>query len=37
VTVLLGANDLCTSSPSTMTSTDSFGTEFGQAMATLHQ
>jgi lysophospholipase L1-like esterase len=37
VTVLLGANDLCTSSPSTMTSTDSFRTQFGQAMATLHQ
>jgi lysophospholipase L1-like esterase len=37
ITVLLGANDLCTSSPSTMTSTDSFGIQFGQAMATLKQ
>jgi lysophospholipase L1-like esterase len=37
VTVLLGANDLCTSSPSTMTSTDTFGTQFSQAMATLKQ
>jgi lysophospholipase L1-like esterase len=37
VTVLLGANDLCTSLPSTMTSTESFGTQFGQAMATLKQ
>jgi hypothetical protein len=35
VTILLGANDLCTSSPSTMTSTDSFRASFGQAMATL--
>jgi lysophospholipase L1-like esterase len=35
VTVLLGANDLCTSSPSTMTSTNTFSTQFGQAMATL--
>jgi lysophospholipase L1-like esterase len=37
VTVLLGANDLCTSSPSTMTSTDTFRAQFGQAMATLKQ
>jgi lysophospholipase L1-like esterase len=37
VTVLLGANDLCTSSPSTMTSTDTFKTQFRQAMATLKQ
>jgi lysophospholipase L1-like esterase len=37
VTVLLGANDLCTSSPSTMTATDSFRTQFRQAMATLKQ
>jgi lysophospholipase L1-like esterase len=38
VTVLLGANDLCTSSPSTMTSTDTFKAQFRQAMATLkHQ
>jgi lysophospholipase L1-like esterase len=37
VTILLGANDLCTSSPSTMTSTDTFQTQFRQAMATLKQ
>jgi lysophospholipase L1-like esterase len=37
VTVLLGANDLCTASPSTMTSTDAFKTQFSQAMATLGQ
>jgi lysophospholipase L1-like esterase len=37
VTVLLGANDLCTSSPSTMTSTDTFRTQFSQAMAILKQ
>jgi lysophospholipase L1-like esterase len=37
VTVLLGANDLCTSSSSTMTSTDTFRTQFRQAMATLKQ
>jgi len=37
VTVLLGANDLCTSSLSAMTSTDTFKTEFSQAMATLEQ
>ena len=35
VTVLLGANDLCTSSPSTMTSTATFRAQFSQAMATL--
>jgi lysophospholipase L1-like esterase len=35
VTILLGANDLCTSSPSTMTSTDAFGTQLSQAMAIL--
>jgi lysophospholipase L1-like esterase len=35
VTILLGANDLCTSSPSTMTSIDSFRTDFTRAMATL--
>src|SRR4029450_8987022 len=35
VTILLGANDLCPSSPSTMTSTDSFRASFGQAMAPL--
>ena len=37
VTVLLGANDLCTSSPSTMTSTASFQRQFSQALATLKQ
>jgi hypothetical protein len=35
VTILLGANDLCTSSPSTMTSTTTFRAYFSQAMATL--
>src|SRR5215207_10263920 len=35
VTILLGANDLCTSSPATMTSTDTFRAQFQQAMATL--
>jgi hypothetical protein len=35
VTILLGANDLCTSSPETMTSTDDFRAQFSQAMATL--
>src|SRR5829696_6432265 len=35
VTILLGANDLCTSSPSTMTSTETFRSQFSQAMATL--
>jgi lysophospholipase L1-like esterase len=35
VTILLGANDLCTSSPSTMTSTEDFRAQFSQAMATL--
>jgi lysophospholipase L1-like esterase len=35
VTILLGANDLCTSSPSTMTSTETFQAQFSQAMATL--
>jgi len=37
VTVLLGANDLCSSSPSTMTATDTFQTQYSQAMATLKQ
>jgi lysophospholipase L1-like esterase len=37
VTVLLGANDLCTSSPSTMTSTDTFEAQFREAMAVLKQ
>src|ERR671913_991541 len=35
VTILLGANDLCTSSPATMTSTTTFRSQFRQAMATL--
>ena len=35
VTILLGANDLFTSSPSTMTSTTTFRSQFQQAMATL--
>jgi lysophospholipase L1-like esterase len=35
VTILLGANDLCTASPATMTSTDSFRADFARAMATL--
>src|ERR687898_3118702 len=35
VTILLGANDLCTSSPATMTSTATFRAQFRQAMATL--
>jgi lysophospholipase L1-like esterase len=35
VTILLGANDLCTSSPSTITSIDAFQADFRQAMATL--
>jgi lysophospholipase L1-like esterase len=35
VTILLGANDLCTSSPATMTPTDTFRAQFSQAMATL--
>ena len=35
VTILLGANDLCTSSASTMTSTTTFRSQFQQAMATL--
>jgi lysophospholipase L1-like esterase len=35
VTILLGANDLCSSSPSTMTSTATFQSQFQQAMATL--
>src|ERR687898_3315272 len=35
VTILLGANDLCTSSVSTMTSTDSFRAQFSQAMTIL--
>jgi hypothetical protein len=35
VTILMGANDLCTSSPSTMTSTGSFEADFKSTMATL--
>jgi lysophospholipase L1-like esterase len=35
VTILVGANDLCTSSPATMTSPQSFRTDFASAMATL--
>jgi lysophospholipase L1-like esterase len=35
VTILLGANDLCTSSPSTMTSPEDFRASFIQAMAIL--
>jgi lysophospholipase L1-like esterase len=35
VTILLGANDLCTSSPDTMTSIDTFGSQFQSAMTTL--
>ena len=35
VTILMGANDLCTSSVSTMTSTTTFRAQFSQAMATL--
>jgi lysophospholipase L1-like esterase len=35
VTILLGANDLCTASPSTMTSTTTFRWQFQQAMVTL--
>jgi lysophospholipase L1-like esterase len=37
VTVLMGANDLCTSSPSTMTSTTDFANQVNAALATLHQ
>jgi hypothetical protein len=35
VTILMGANDLCTSSVSTMTSTDTFRAQFSQALAIL--
>jgi lysophospholipase L1-like esterase len=35
VTILMGANDLCTSSPSTMTSTGSFEADFKSTMAIL--
>ncbi len=35
VTILMGANDLCTSSPDTMTDPDTFKAEFQSTMATL--
>jgi hypothetical protein len=35
VTILMGANDLCTSSPATMTSTSSFEADFKSTMAIL--
>jgi lysophospholipase L1-like esterase len=35
VTILMGANDLCTSSPDTMTSTGSFEADFQSTMAIL--
>jgi lysophospholipase L1-like esterase len=35
VTILLGANDLCTSSPDTMTAVETFGSQFQSAMTTL--
>jgi hypothetical protein len=37
VTVLMGANDLCTSSPATMTSTASFRDSFQAALEILHK
>lgn len=37
VTVLIGGNDLCTSSVSTMTSTTDFATQINAALASLHQ
>jgi lysophospholipase L1-like esterase len=37
VTLLIGGNDLCTSSVSTMTSTTEFAGEIGSALARLHQ
>jgi lysophospholipase L1-like esterase len=37
VTILLGANDLCTSSASTMTSTETFRSQFESAMSALAQ
>jgi lysophospholipase L1-like esterase len=36
VTILMGANDLCTSSTSTMTSVDTFRSQFRQTLATLN-
>lgn len=35
VTILMGANDVCTSSPSTMTSVDTFRQQYQMALATL--
>jgi lysophospholipase L1-like esterase len=35
VTILMGANDACTSSPSTMTSVENFRAQFREAMTTL--
>lgn len=37
ITILMGSNDLCTSSAWTMTSADSFRTSIGQPLATLNQ
>jgi hypothetical protein len=37
VTVLIGGNDLCTSSVSTMTSTTNFATQINAALSSLHQ
>lgn len=37
VTILLGANDICTSSPSTMTSTSDFRAQFTNTMNTLQR
>jgi len=37
VTILIGANDLCTSSASTMTPVETFRTQVNQALATLDQ
>jgi lysophospholipase L1-like esterase len=37
VTILIGANDLCTSSVATMTSTTEFQNEISSALASLHQ
>jgi lysophospholipase L1-like esterase len=36
VTILMGANDVCTSSTSTMTSVDTFRSQFRQALGTLN-
>lgn len=36
VTILMGANDLCTSSTTTMTSVDTFRSQFRQTLATLN-